>query len=680
MCYDCRDLMELDMAKTMRLEKKLEHGSELLQALLAGVRDAVFVVETPPGETCGPIREVNEAACGLLGYSRKELLSMDVGDLDDPETGPPVPVPRTDDRAAPPVFETVYRGRNGRRVPVEFSVRSFDCGGVPMLLSIVRGIPARSRDEPGRNGPPAENNVGREREELYRALFKEHHAAMWMLDPETGRVLDVNKAAETFYGYPADELCSLSVFRINTMPEEETKALLRQIADGTLSRVVARHELAGGEVRDVEIFAGPFCAHGKKRIISIIHDITDRLRDEADLSAAMEAAERANQAKSVFLANMSHELRTPLNGIMGMLQLLQTTKLDTEQQEYVETAGESSRRLTNLLSDILDLSKIEAGKIEVHAQPFSLAETLRMVELLFMSTTRQKNIRLHFEPAPDIPEILVGDNAKLQQILNNLVGNAVKFTQKGEIVVAATTLPAENADKVRLLFSVMDTGVGIDMDRLDTLFKAFTQGDEGHSRKYQGAGLGLSIVKRLVALMGGSIAVLSNPGEGTVFHFQLPFAVTDAKAVEEPPGIKEPAPAGLKILIVEDDGINRVTLEKILDKLGCERVSAENGAQALEALRKEAFDLALMDIQMPVMDGVEAAKAIRRGEAGEGCADIPIAALTAYAMRGDKNDFLDQGMDYYLAKPVDIHTLKELLDRIAGRGRRCGVGRSPRRP
>ncbi|WP_051822168.1 PAS domain-containing hybrid sensor histidine kinase/response regulator [Desulfonatronum thiodismutans] len=401
------------------------------------------------------------------------------------------------------------------------------------------------------------------------------------------------------------------------------------------------------------------------RLIGTNQDITKLKQVEQALVLAKERAEAANRAKSEFLANMSHEIRTPINGIMGMLQLLSNTALSDKQQHYIQLAASSAERLTRLLSDILDLSQVEAGKMMIRETTFSMEELQDSITGLFSVTARSKGIALECAVDPAISPRLIGDEARVRQVLFNLIGNALKFCDTGKVTVEMAPIRSWKPGAVRILFSVTDTGIGMPENKLRELFEPFTQLDGSHTRKYQGSGLGLAIVKRLIELMDGRLCVESRQGEGTSVYFDLYFKLPDDVALpEDPPAPSVPAPPNLRILLAEDDPSNSYPTVKRLERAGHAVTLAEDGRQALDLLKDRDFDCILMDIQMPVMNGIEAAKTIRSSTDLGPKKDIPIIALTAFAMDGDREKFLEAGMNDYLAKPVLKKDLTKALEKI----------------
>lgn len=407
----------------------------------------------------------------------------------------------------------------------------------------------------------------------------------------------------------------------------------------------------------------------KKLSNTFVKYANEKQQIQNDLLGAKQAAEAANRAKSQFLANMSHDLRTPLNGIIGMLQLLDQTPVTSEQKEYVQVALKSSQRLTELLADILDLSRVEEGKMPLRHEQFDLLRTINQVCDLFRITFKQMGVALHSSIHPSIPRMMLGDVARLHQILNNLVGNAAKFTKIGSVDLEVYPLPAVQSGRYRVLFTLTDTGIGIAPHDIDHLFQPFRQVGDDWEQNAQGVGLGLAICKRLVKLMDGDIFVESEPGVGTTISFCVSFGECKSPpiklAIPNPDILSESA--NINILVAEDEHINAITVKWMLEKIGCTAMIVENGAEALHALNKHHFHGVFMDIQMPVMNGLEAVQAIRQGKAGREKANIPVIALTAYSMKGDQERFLNQGMDGYISKPVELKQLKAVLQQLADR-------------
>lgn len=502
----------------------------------------------------------------------------------------------------------------------------------------------------------------RESAEQYRALFEDNHSVMLIIEPETGNILDTNKAAANFYGYTREELKTQKIFDLNALSREEISQKMGKAQRAKLTNFIFQHRRKCGDIRDVEVFSGPFKHSGRTRLISIIHDITTRLKNERELSEAKEAAIHANKAKDEFLANISHEIRTPLNGVMGMLQLMDSSDLKPEHKNCISVALQSSRNLLRVLNDILDLSKVEMGTLDLFEDPFSLRSIVMESVNLFKPQAKEKGLELSYNIHPEIDISYAGDEGRIRQILFNLVGNSIKFTDHGSIKINVEAAPINCLDKQSLSFSVSDTGVGIPQSYQERIFDSFTQVDGSLSRRYKGAGLGLSIVKRLIELMDGSVEIDSTPNVGTSINFTIALKVSESAVSNETAQTETPSSiTKLKILLVEDEPVNRMMAQKILERMGHRIVSAENGLDCLKILGSEYFDAILMDIQMPVMDGLQATRTIRTSNDYINVRDIPIIALSAHANKESRYSALEAGVNGYLCKPFELKDLEKIL-------------------
>jgi len=530
----------------------------------------------------------------------------------------------------------------------------------------------------------------RESEERFRLMLQHVSSVSVQGYHMDGTTHYWNDASEVLYGYTADEAIGRNLLDLIIPPEmwDGVRDAIRMMGetlvpvpageltlvrkDGSRVTVYSSHAVIQRHGHDPEFFCIDVDLTDRKMAEEALKELNSYLK-EATVRAEELAvkAESAARAKSEFLALMSHELRTPLNGVLGFAELLSGTRLDEEQQEYAKTILDSGNHLLDVVNDILDFSSIEKGRMQIEAAPIVIATLAEATCRAIRKAAADKGIEFRCVLAEGIPEKITGDSRRIRQILTNLLGNAVKFTREG--AVSLVIAPASGEGFRALDFSVEDSGPGIAQETLGQLFKPFSQADSTVSRQFEGTGLGLAISRRLAEAMGGTLGVESTPGVGSKFTFRFPLEnpppplpkdLTDAPpatdAVPEAAGTAKP-PEGSLILVVEDDAANRLLAGKMLEHLGCRVEFAVNGEEAVEAFASGKYSAILMDMQMPVMDGMEATRRIREIETGP---RTPIVALTANVMPGDREMCLEGGMDEFLTKPFKLEDLKRMLARF----------------
>jgi PAS domain S-box-containing protein len=596
----------------------------------------------------------------LLGYEPEELIGLNAFDLMNADEAERVR------RHFDPIakkhlpfnnLENINIHKDGHEIVVESS-------GTPIFDGEGRFVGYRGIDRDITERKQSEVKL-RESEERFKSIAEMLPVVVFELDLD-GNLKFANRRAFELFGFSAEDFSrGLNAVEM-VIPEEKNfaKERLRQRLTGEAvgaTEYTARRK--DGSTFSVLLNAIPILkGPDPVGFLGIMTDITERKKNEIALLEAKRVAEQASRAKSEFLANMSHEIRTPMIGIIGYSELLATTELTDEQKQYLATICISGDNLMTLIDDILDLSKIEAGKLDINREDFSLHKCIMELVTSQMTQFSSKGLSYEINIPDDLPDVLVGDPLRIKQILLNLLGNAIKFTEQGSITISVAVVQ-RSADKLLLDISVEDTGVGIAAEALERIFEPFTQADGTTSRRFGGSGLGLSICQRLTGLIGGSLRVNSREGIGSCFSLRLPLAIstvgitTAHRPAQEQEVWKGP---DLKILLVEDNPTSiNYTLE-VLKMMVSSVPVAKNGKLALDYLKTNTVDLVLMDIQMPEMSGDDALRLLREREQKDG-RRLPVIAMTAYALKGDKEKYLEMGFDGYLSKPVMI---KEMADEM----------------
>jgi len=505
----------------------------------------------------------------------------------------------------------------------------------------------------------------RKQKSLYETLLKtESEMGQGVSITEGEKIIYVNDAVCIIYGYSREEILQLPSF-LSIIPDEERDRLIERLKQ----RIIGDRQQSSGETQiirkdgkivDLEYTVRNIQVDGRMQMLSIIRDVTEKKQNEEQLHKEKERAESAEIARRVseqFLANMSHEIRTPMNAIVGFTDIILKTPLTPEQYQYLDAIKMSGDNLLVIINDILDFSRMKSGKIPIEKRGFRLSQVISMCTELMLPKASEKEIKLFTCIGKNIPDELIGDATRLNQVLLNLTANAIKFTSQGEVVINVSLL-SEGKDEVKLEFKVEDTGIGIPNEKLATIFEAFTQANNNTARRYGGTGLGLSIVRQLAELQGGSVDVSSEVGKGSCFSFRIKYrkSTTPISGISVPKSGKERKIKDLNVLLVEDNAMNQLLAKKVLSDWGWNIEVGINGIEAIEKLNNKDFDIILMDIQMPEMDGYEATLHIRNKLPSPKC-NIPIMAMTAHVLPSEEEKCYKAGMNGYISKPFDANFL-----------------------
>jgi|GEM_PF-1201933 len=640
----------MDITEQKRAEEALRQSEQRLKTMFEQAPLGIAVIDSVTGK----IVEVNLRFAEIIGRTVQETLTSDWMDFtypDDMQDSLDHMALMNANKITGFHLNKRYIHLDGSVVWVNLTVAPMkgEVEGNPRHLCMIEDI--------------TESRLLHERLEKYQILAEKANDVMMFLDYE-GNIIEVNDAAIRMYGYTFEELLSMTIFDLRRI--EKTTEIMAQITRAHQAGILfeTSHYRKDGTSVQVEVSSQGNLLGKTKGLLSIVRDVTERKKAQAEIMSALKKAEEANLAKSQFLANMSHEIRTPMNGIIGMTELTLMTELEEEQREYLNIVKSSTKSLLRVLNDILDYSKFEAGKIQLEKISFDLRKTVNEVMELFDIGAKQKGLSIRGSIDMMIPGKVIGDCVRLRQILSNLIGNAIKFTEQGEVVIQVH-LVEKYDNRAKLKFIVTDTGIGIPADKLGKLFKRFSQVDESHTRRFGGTGLGLAISKKLIEIMGGEIGVESTEYVGSNFFFTAVFGfdnnleIITSDSVQRQSVKRTPQMMG-KLLLAEDDVVSRNMLMIVLKGEGFDIVAVENGAEAVVAFEKEQFDVILMDVNMPYLDGYSATATIRLKEKAMNI-HTPIIAMTAYALKGDREKCLSAGMDNYISKPIDFGEITDMI-------------------
>jgi PAS domain S-box-containing protein len=674
------------------------HEQDALTGLMHTIVDGVITIDAQ-----GRIIHFNPACESLFGYTASDVVGRNVKIL--------MPEPyqhehdsylhnyrTTGQRKIIGIGrEVVGRRKDGSTFPMELSVGQIAEGEEMAYVGVIRDLTSRARLEQGL----------RDSEAQHRAVIETAVDGIIIID-KLGTVRMYNPACEAMFGFPAKDVVGRNVKMLMPSPfyDEHDRYLQNYAETGDRKIIGIGREVIGrrrnGTTFPMELSVGETMVGGHPLFVGVLRDITrNKISEEAlrrseanmqervvelesardhleqhktemaelaeQASLARVAADSANQAKSEFLAIMSHEIRTPMNAILGFALMLNEAKLGKPHNEYANMILRAGEALMTILNDILDLSKIEAGRLDLEQVPFKIADNLASIEELWGAPAQQKDLYLRTVVSQGVPASVIADPMRIRQVLFNLVNNAIKFTSSGGVTVKVSP-GSRIPDGIELRFEVSDTGIGIPEEKKVLIFEPFTQADSSTNRRYGGTGLGLSICRRLVDMMGGEIGVQSNAGGGSTFWFTV--ACREATAGSSMPerddsGTGEPTDA-LRVLLAEDHALNQIMIRIMLEAAGHQVDVVENGRLAINAVVTKPYDVVLMDVSMPEMDGLEATRRIRRLDGR--VSEIPIIALTAHAMAGDRDKCISAGMTDYLSKPIHAQSLMLALDQQSRAG------------
>lgn len=652
-----------DVTERKQNEKALRENEKKFRQIFNNSIDSIIVHEVEKNGLPGKVLEVNDTACWFWGYTREEFLTAVQFSYLKPRDPQILNsfVEKLENQGFI-TFESAINKKDGEAVEVEITSHYFTLNGQKVIRSIIRDITQRKR---------AEKEV-KENQAKYHSLFMNMDICFTynkiILDennqPIDYQYIEVNEAFERNIGKRKEDIVGKRFSEIFPEYKGFLDKIVLRFANVALAGESKFEEEHYSKIRDKWYSISAYSPE-KYYFVILATDITERKIVEKELKRAKEQAESANKTKSEFLANMSHEIRTPLNGVVGMIDLTLLTDLNYEQKDNLLTAKNCANSLLKIINDILDISKMEAGKLKIDSINFDIKNLIEEVVKSHWPKADGKGLELNYQFSSSIPQYLIGDPNRLKQILNNFINNAIKFTDKGEISIIVKKISLLNG-KVELKFAVRDTGIGIAPEEMGRLFRVFSQLDSSYTRKHGGTGLGLVISKQLIEMMGGEVWVESEKGKGSAFYFTIVFAIGKQVSSKNDLDISRPKDKNsLKILLAEDDGVNQMVIRRMLREMGHEADLANNGKEALDLLKHNRYDVILMDIQMPEMDGVDTTKKIRKIE------EIthtytPIIAVTAYALQGDKEKFLAVGMNDYVTKPVQMNELFNALNRVRG--------------